>query len=95
LADAKQPTELKMIEDWDKDDEGNIITSPVSGFEMFVVARTSIALRLTGPNPLDESEKSEAGFQFVLGPMIALQIAQALSDAAGRILSQTPSGPVS
>lgn len=84
-----------MIEDWDKDDEGNIIVFPLAGYEAAPAMGTAIAVRLKLLDPADEPGKSSRAVQFVVGPLQANQLAEDLLKISARLLSQKPEGPVS
>lgn len=83
-----------MVENWDTDDEGNIMMLSLVGWEMTTVAGTAIAARLKLESP-PGSRQPLSFVQIVIGPTIANEMAEALSKVAAALLAQRPQGPAS
>lgn len=80
-----------MAADWDKDENGQIIIHPVTGWEIAIAFGASIALRLRFSKKTEEREKIEL-VQLALSPQGASQLAEELLRAAQK-LSVRPAGP--
>lgn len=73
---------------WNIDDEGNIIVRPVVAYKTMIAAEIAVCLRLEILHPGDELQKPSGWQQLVMSPEQAKAIAQALLDAAARVLDQ-------
>jgi hypothetical protein len=82
------------LEDWKKDDQGQITVNPLSSFEMMIAAQSAIGVRLDYLNPGDLMAAPSGILQIALTPRLAKQLGQALLDAADQIM-QPPSGKLS
>jgi hypothetical protein len=73
-----------MIEDWVKDDHGNIVMFPMIGYELLTsnLGVPRISVRLDFAKPGDPLQAPTGNLQLVLEPQSALQFAKALGMAA-------------
>ncbi len=72
------------VDDWKKDESGNIIVRPLVSFEPMVAAST-ICLRLDYANPVDQLRKPSGNLQLVLTTSQATELLQALIEALDTI----------
>jgi hypothetical protein len=82
--------------DWETDREtGNIIVHPLTGYATMLAMGMSIVVKLDYLRPGDEFQKPSGRAQLVLTPAQAIELATALTDAAGKIDLTTPTSPPS
>ena len=78
------------IEDWERDEHGNIKVFPLLATELQLFAGTAIGLRLVFPHPADALERPSGSLPLVLSPVQATDLAQALLRAAERASQPAP-----
>jgi hypothetical protein len=83
------------VENWKKDETGNVIVRPVVSYELMIAAGVAIAVRLEYANPGDKLQKPTGNLQAVLTPTQAEQLGRALLKTAETIANQPPTGPKS
>jgi hypothetical protein len=68
---------------WDKDEHGNVVVSPVTGFGIRVVMMTALVARIEFRKVEPDGSESEGAVQLAMSPLIALQFAEVLTRKAG------------
>jgi hypothetical protein len=74
-----------MIDDWEKDEDGNIKMTPVVGYETLIAAQMAICVKLDYLVQGDAIDKPSGRFQTALTPVQARALAHALLHAAGKV----------
>jgi hypothetical protein len=74
---------------FDLDDEGNVKSSPLTGWDIVSVAGTALIARLKFADSFEEFQTGGRAVQLLLTPHVALDLAQELTKQAQRILGQT------
>jgi hypothetical protein len=83
----------KVTPQFETDLEGNIITKPVVGYTMSPIAGMFVLLAVQysdSPEALERGENRQ--IQFALMPQQCLEIAEALTRQAKRLIGPAPSG---
>jgi hypothetical protein len=81
---------------FETDGEGNVITKPVTGWNVMPAAGIAVLLQIQyADNQLDIEKGMSKAFQFFLMPQECLELAVALTRQAKRLLEETlPPGQV-
>ena len=74
---------------FDLDDEGNVKSAPLTGWDIVSLADTALIARLKFADSFEEFRTGGRAIQLLLTPHVALDLAQELTKLAQRILGQT------
>lgn len=78
---STQPTEIKMLDDWDKDERGHFIVRPLVSAQPMTAAGMTVCLRLTYANPGDPSQTPSGSLQLAMTGLQAAELVQGLIEA--------------
>jgi hypothetical protein len=79
-----------MYEDWKKDANGDFAVNPLAGCTVLIAAETAICLKVDYLVEADERGKPSGNLQLIVTPLQAQQLAQALLNAADKVLQIRP-----